>query len=50
MGKTSLFPRRPGRGGHRSAARRARPSAGYTDPFFADPAEVEDDYRRMRRD
>jgi hypothetical protein len=22
---------------------------GYRDPFFADPAVVEDDYRRMRR-
>jgi hypothetical protein len=26
--------------------RRGRP---YSDPFFADPAAVEDDYRRMRR-
>lgn len=28
-----------------------RPSAGpsYADTFFADPAAVEDDYRRMRR-
>ena len=31
-----------------SSARRERRT--YRDSFFADPAAVEDDYRRMRRD
>ena len=50
MRKTSLFARHPHRRGCAKAGRRARPPAKYADPFFADPAEVEDDYRRMRRD
>jgi len=50
MRKTSLFTRDPHRRGFVRTVRRARPSARYTDPFFADPTEVEDDYRRMRRD
>ena len=37
----SPLPRRPQPWRHRSGA--------VADPFFADPAAVEDDYRRMRR-
>jgi hypothetical protein len=39
--------RRPAVIRHLSAARRARRT--YRDSFFADPAVVEDDARRMRR-
>jgi hypothetical protein len=33
----------------RRPAQPARPEPGYADSFFADPAAVEDDYRRLRR-
>ena len=46
--RTSLI-RRPGAARHLPLPRH-REHRTYRDSFFADPAAVEDDYRRMRRD